>query len=167
MVDLELKKNGKRFRDIRAREVGLREYLEGKKLDEKNVEMRVYEYNASKGREFFISFEDFGQEILVGFLRLRFGNKSHRKEIGVGSAIVRELHVYGQEVGIGKSVKRKARCGKLQHLGYGKRLLEKAEEIALGAEKKKMVIISGIGVREYYKKFRYSLEGRYMVKKLV
>jgi len=49
----------------------------------------------------------------------------------------------------------------------GKKLLERAEQIAIDSGKSHMAIISGVGVRDYYRKFGYSLVGPYMLKKLV
>ena len=43
--------------------------------------------------------------------------------------------------------------------------MKKAEEIALQNHKNKIVVISGIGARDYYKKLGYEGEGAYMVKK--
>jgi len=124
------------------------------------IGLKVIEYEASGGKEFFISAED-NKGVLVGFCRLRFVPRSLRPEIIKGSAIVRELHVYGASVGVGQKAE-----GRSQHTGWGKRLLEKAEEIAMTGRQKKMLVISGIGVREYYRKLGYRREGPYMVKKL-
>jgi elongator complex protein 3 len=71
------------------------------------------------------------------------------------------LHVYGQAVGIGKSDENKT-----QHKGFGKMLMAKAEEITKENGKDKLIVISGVGVRGYYRKLGYSLEGPYMVKML-
>ena len=54
----------------------------------------------------------------------------------------------------------------MQHRGYGKKLMEKAEEIAKKHGKNKMLVISGIGAKEYYKKLGYGYEGVYMGKEL-
>ena len=103
-----------------------------------------------------MSFED--SDILLGFLRLRIPDESFRKEIGENTAIVREMHVYGTAVVIGEK-------GDVQHRGLGKRLLEEAERISLKEfNKKKIVIISGIGVRPYFEKLGYEREGPYMSK---
>ncbi len=142
---------------IRCREVG---HVSAKKgLNPRKIEIRSLEYGASGGKEFFISAEDFKQNILVGFCRLRFPSKSLREGITKDSALIRELHVYGQAVKIGDKKK-------IQHAGWGKKLLKAAEDIAKKNGKKKIVVISGVGVREYYKKQGYTLEGPYMVKSL-
>ena len=80
-------------------------------------------------------------------------------EITKKSALIRELHVFGAAVDLGKK-------GNVQHKGLGKKLLAEAENIAKKEGKNKMVVISGIGVREYYRKLGYKLEGPYMVKKV-
>ncbi len=78
------------------------------------------------------------------------------------AALLRELHTYGQLVRVGAKSKDK----KVQHEGFGKKLMREAEEIAKKNGYKKMAVISGIGVREYYKKLGYEPEGTYMVKPL-
>jgi len=117
----------------------------------------INSYLASCGREYFISSEN--QNGLFGFCRLRFPFSRLRKEITRESALIRELHVYGDIVNVGGKAK-------VQHRGIGKRLLEVSEEIAKHNGIKKMIIISGIGVRDYYKNLGYKLEGSYMIKKL-
>ncbi len=141
-------------RDIRAREP------KGKKVQWDAVEIIVTEYNASGGKEFFISAEDTENDVLIGFCRLRFPKEFLRPEITAGSALLRELHVYGTATAIGDE-------GVVQHKGWGTRLMQKAEEIAVSRGKDKMVVISGVGVKEYYRqKLGYKKEGYYMVKGL-
>jgi elongator complex protein 3 len=86
-------------------------------------------------------------------------------EVLAGAALVRELHVYGTMKRVGEEGTQS------QHTGMGKRLLARAEEISLGDNSynlsySKIAIISGVGVREYYRKRGYSLEATYMVKHL-
>jgi len=140
-------------RCIRCREI------KGKEIKGK-VELRLIEYSASYGKEYFISL--INQDCLVGFCRLRFPSESLRKEIIAESALIRELHVYGSSVNIGGKGSESA----AQHRGFGKQLLRTAEEIAKKAGKKKMIVISGVGVREYYRKLGYKKAGPYMVKEL-
>jgi len=54
----------------------------------------------------------------------------------------------------------------VQHKGFGKKLMSIAEEQAKKDGKTKMIVISGIGVRDYYKHLGYHREGPYMVKQL-
>jgi len=136
---------------IRCREIG-----RAKKIGKPSI--KVMHYPASEGIEFFISTED-KYNNLFGFCRLRFPDKILRKEITQDSALIRELHVYGQAAKIGKK-------GAIQHKGIGKTLLKEAEKIAKMYHKEKIIIISGIGVRNYYKKFKYKRQGPYMVKNI-
>ncbi len=141
-------------RDIRAREP------KGKDINWDQVEIKVMEYDASKGKEFFISAEDVENDLLIGFCRLRFPFEFLRAEITPTSALLRELHVYGTATAIGDE-------GLVQHKGWGRKLMQKAEEIALAQGKNKMVVISGVGVRKYYEeKLGYVKEGPYVVKEL-
>jgi elongator complex protein 3 len=156
-VEEFMKKNGSKCKCIRCRESGhvLRKF----NRVAKDCEVVTRGYEASEGTEIFISYEDVKQDIILGFCRLRFPSKSLRKEITKDSALIRELHVYGEAVMIGK-------IGKVQHKGIGKKLLKKAEQLAKEVGMKKMVVISGVGVRGYYRKLSYKLEGVYMVKSL-
>ncbi|MFH0870198.1 MAG: tRNA uridine(34) 5-carboxymethylaminomethyl modification radical SAM/GNAT enzyme Elp3 [archaeon] len=150
LIEERMSEHGVKCRCIRCREIGL-EKIKGR------IKLKVQEYEASHGEEFFISLEN--NDALIGFCRLRFPSQSLRKEIAPDSALIRELHVYGSAVQIGSK-------GKVQHRGFGKRLLAEAERIARKEGRKKMVIISGVGVREYYRKQGYKREGPYMVKKI-
>ncbi|MBL7100364.1 MAG: tRNA uridine(34) 5-carboxymethylaminomethyl modification radical SAM/GNAT enzyme Elp3 [Nanoarchaeota archaeon] len=131
-----------------------------KKVDFKNVKLLRFDYEASNGKEIFLSFEDVKNDILLGFCRLRKPYKSFRKEINADSVGIRELHVYGEAIPIGN-------IGRIQHKGYGKKLLSEAERIAKREFKaKKILVISGIGVKGYYSKLGYKKDGLYMSKKL-
>jgi len=131
----------------------------GRPVNWDKVEIKVEEFTASGGKEFFIAAEDVSQDILIGFCRLRFPKEYLRSEIVEGSALIRELHVYGTATAIGED-------GVVQHKGWGKKLMEKAEEICLQQGRKKIVVISGVGVKGYYLKLGYEKEGPYMVKGL-
>jgi len=131
-------------------------------VDFRNTKIIVRNYRASGGEEFFISAEDTKNDKILGFCRLRFPSQMLRKEITEKTAIVRELHVYSQSVSLNK----KPSSFQIQHRGFGRRLLKKAEEIAKENGKNKMLVISGIGVREYYRKFGYKKEGPYMAKRI-
>ena len=123
-----------------------------------DIELKIKEYKAGNGKEFFLQFVN-KNNILFGLLRLRFPYKPFMPELK-NSAIVRELHVYGKSLNIGE----KGISG--QHTGIGKKLMKAAEKIAKENKYKKLAVISGVGVREYYKKLGYRLEGDYMVKEL-
>jgi len=142
---------------IRCREIGHKLRGSGTQLvRDSGVEIRIKKYSASGGTEYFISAEDFKRKILIGYLRLRKVGTSGLRGSGAPKWIVRELHVYGTEVAIGKQ----AVGIEMQHRGWGRKLLQKAEGIAQG----KLYILSGIGAREYYWKFGYKYEKPHMVK---
>lgn len=164
LVFNELIKRGIRPREIRFREVGHMMQKFGIEPEIEHIELLREDYDAAGGKEIFLSFEDTKNDILIGFLRLRIpSEKAHRKEINCcPSAIVRELHVYGPLVPIGGKPKYE-----WQHRGYGRELLAEAERIAREEfDVKKMLIISGVGVREYYRKFDYRKNGPYVAKRL-
>ncbi|MBN2110392.1 MAG: tRNA uridine(34) 5-carboxymethylaminomethyl modification radical SAM/GNAT enzyme Elp3 [Methanosarcinaceae archaeon] len=155
-----LGQQGGRCRCIRCREVG-HNILQGKEPDIENIELKVISYDCCGGKEHFIAFEDRVQDILIGFIRLRFPDAPHRKELE-DAALVRELHVYGTMVSVGD----KAGSNDWQHRGYGSELLARAEEIAHDAGYARMAIMSGIGVREYYRRLGYERDGVYMSRPL-
>ncbi len=164
MVMDKLKARGESCSCIRCREVFSSE-RRGEKGKKKKLDLELVErkYPASGGTEHFLSFEDKEQDVLAGFVRLRLPHSSHRPEITPTTALIRELHVYGQEVEIGKEGLDGV---KIQHTGLGKKLLARAEEIAGRAGKDKLLIISGVGARPYYAKLGYERDGPYMGKKL-
>ena len=148
-----MKKNIKAW-EIRTREIGLL----GEEFVKSEFDITSLEYEASGGKEIFLSFEN-KKGLLAGFLRMRLpDNTVHRKEINKKTALVRELHVYGKEALIRAN-------GAVQHRGIGSGLLIEAEKIAKEEfEKNNIIIISGVGTREYYRKKGYKLTGPYMAK---
>jgi elongator complex protein 3 len=164
LVQSKLKAQGSRCQCIRCREVGHRLAVDNVKPDLEKVKVLTQRYEASEGQEFFISVEDPENNVLLGYLRMRVpSTRAQRPEITADpSAIVRELHVYGQLVPVGKHSK-----GATQHKGYGQILLKEAERIAgkeLGL--KKLLVISALGTRRYYMRFGYERDGVYVSKKL-
>ena len=139
---------------IRCREVGMND------AEPETVDMETRTYAAGGGTEQFISFEDPAQDLLIGFLRLRFPGNPRREELQ-DAAIVRELHVYGNEVSLGESGE------DFQHQGYGRKLLREAEKRARDAGFEKLAVIAGIGAREYYRQeLDYQQDGPYVSKSL-
>ena len=126
-----------------------------------DVKFLKTEYLASGGTEIFLSAEDVKNNFLLGFLRLRIPCRPFRREITANSAGIRELHVYGTPVPLGK------KSSKIQHRGYGHILIEESEKIAkeqFGI--KKLLVISGIGVKPYFCSLGYKKDSVYMSKKL-
>ncbi|MFB6311306.1 MAG: tRNA uridine(34) 5-carboxymethylaminomethyl modification radical SAM/GNAT enzyme Elp3 [Salinirussus sp.] len=133
------------------------------------IELDVQTYPSVGGTEHFISLEDFNRDVLVGFCRLRFPGNPVRQELE-NSGIVRELHVYGSEVGVGETSTggpADDAVGRHQHRGHGQRLLAEAERLTRDAGYDRLAVLSGIGVREYYrKKLGYHQDGPYVVTRL-
>ncbi|MCC6013367.1 MAG: tRNA uridine(34) 5-carboxymethylaminomethyl modification radical SAM/GNAT enzyme Elp3 [Candidatus Verstraetearchaeota archaeon] len=158
-----LKEMGLKCKCIRCREIGLAK-IRKEEIFDINPSIEVEEYNASKGVEFFISLEDKNKDYLIGFLRLRIPSEyAHRREVK-NAGVIRELHVYGPQVPVGEKLE-----DAYQHKGYGTMLLNKAEEIVLNEfNLKKIVVLPGVGVRDYYRKrgYRKLPNSPYMMKKL-
>jgi len=158
VVQKRMKEEGSSCNCIRCREV------RDTKVNPKDIKLIDRKYESSGGIEHFLSFEDVWQNKLISFLRLRIPSqvldkKRHFMHDLNGAALIRELHTYGLHLKIDKQM-----AGAAQHKGYGKRLIEKAEEIARGYGVKKLAVISGIGVREYYRKLGFKLGDTYMIK---
>ncbi len=125
-------------------------------------------FEASGATEYFLyaAVPRPNRPLLLGFLRLRLGNALEHSilpELQGATAMIRELHVYGKIQPVGSQATTKDAA---QHLGIGTKLLSQAESIASRHDYTKMAIISGIGVRDYYRKRGYELQGTYMVKKI-
>jgi elongator complex protein 3 len=176
-----MQQEGVACRCIRCREA------RDKKILAKNLKLNIQKYPAAGGTEYFISFDSRDGETLFGFCRLRLPSlviarssaserrsnpvESSKGEIASrgarndnfiflnNSALVRELHVYGELIPTGGNKK-------TQHGGLGTRLLAEAEKIARKNKFKQIAVISGVGVRDYYKKFGYMLKNSYVWKKL-
>jgi len=160
-VKRRLQEMGLECKCIRCREYGFR------LRDRREIGVPTLtrlEYNASGGKEIFLSFED-AHETLFGLLRLRIQEEptpALEKEIKAVSALIRELHVFGPELPLSQ---RDASAA--QHRGYGKALLREAERIAREEFKQRWIaVLSGVGAREYYRTEGYRLAGNYMVKEL-
>ncbi|MFH1610438.1 MAG: tRNA uridine(34) 5-carboxymethylaminomethyl modification radical SAM/GNAT enzyme Elp3 [Patescibacteria group bacterium] len=140
---------------IRCREVGNKEF--------KKPKLFITKYKASQGIEYFISYESSKRDILYAFLRLRFNNKKTQNIFPIlkDTALIRELHVYGQMLPTGDKLKTK-----IQHQGLGKKLMQQAEKISKQNKYTKIAVISGIGVRGYYKKLGYQLKDTYLIKNI-
>ncbi len=163
-IEAELIKKNYKIKEIRFREIGFafRDKLPKERISQ-NLKLKITKYQASGGEEYFLEIVN-KDNTLFGLLRLRIqtqGKLNHKKPLGVLGAIVRELHVYGQSLAIGK----KAKGNEIsQHKGLGKQLIKKAEEIAKKAGVKELRIIAGVGVRPYFYNLGYKPNGFYVSK---
>jgi elongator complex protein 3 len=136
-------------------------------FSEKTTNQKIFlnriDYSASDGKEIFLQFID-NDNRLYALLRLRINSSSTP-----ASAIIREVHTYGKVTAVGKKDKNSP-----QHIGLGRKLLQEAEKIAkeeltnlnIPKNKQKIAVISGVGVRDYYRQNGYRLQNTYMLKKL-
>jgi len=154
LLQNDMKKNNWKCNCIRCREIG------SNKVDVNDIELKIIKYDASGGMEYFISYET--SKYLIGFIRLRINGKdANTLDILKDCALIRELHVYSNLNSVGYNIDQS-----MQHKGFGKKLIKEAEEIAINNKVYKMAIISGTGVRNYYKKQGYELKDTYMIKYL-
>jgi elongator complex protein 3 len=143
---------GNRCRCIRCREAG-------RFPGEGPGELTEIRYEAVGGREHFLSI--ISGDSLVGFARLRTGGDRWMEETK-NAALLRELHVYGSVVPLGSQPAPDQR----QHRKAGRDLLAAAEERAAAEGYREIAVMSGIGVRPYYRRHGYERRGPYMVKEL-
>jgi len=176
-LEKELHKQGYYCKCLRCREVGhaMKTFPpKAEKADKLTPQLFVEEYQTRGGREFFLTFEDKQRRVVFAFLRLRLPeyddqikkSESLEKYLGLGDlkklAYVRELHTYGQLVNVGDK-----NSSASQHKGLGTKLVAEAEKIAKENGYTKIAVISGVGVRSYYRKFGYKKIGTYVAKKIV
>jgi len=148
-IEEKLRRTNIKLREIRYRESGFA--LRDKRDFNLDLKLKITKYVSSGAREFFMEVVN-KDDLLFGLLRLRIN-----KNLG----IIRELHVYGKTLNLGEKSNTAS-----QHQGLGKWLMSEAESICKKNKCKKIMVISGIGVREYYQNMGYKLEDTYMVKKL-
>lgn len=160
-VQKEMKKQNLTCDCLRCREIG-----HNPKMDITKIKLKLFidKYKSSGGTEYFISYEDPKRKVVFAFLRLRIPSPTNFEILKIlpelkDCAIIRELHTYGHLVPLSEKSKKAS-----QHKGMGKKLMIKAEQIAKKEKFKHIAVISGIGVREYYKELGYKLNNTYMIK---
>lgn len=162
VIEEQMKKEGKKCNCLRCREIG---HIKPENVPDLTPHLFVEEYETHGGTEYFLSFEDKDRKAVMAFCRLRIvdpNSKFLAKPKVRYQAYVRELHTYGQLLALGAK-----NADHSQHKGMGKKLLDAAEKIVKDKGVKTLAVISGIGVRDYYRKWGYRLENGYMVKKLI
>ncbi len=147
VVEHLLKKDNRQNPNIRAREI------KGKIVSFDDLHLDITEYDTKTSNEYFLQYITESREI-AGFLRLSIPKVMKNKITNEldDSAIIREVHVYGPSLELGKDS-----SGQAQHLGLGTKLIEKAKEMAKENGFKKLAVISSIGTREYYDKRGFKL----------
>ena len=139
LVEARLQREEIGLVEIRSREIG------AEPVDEDDLKLETVEYESSRGQELFLQYTTSAGR-LVAFLRLSLPSREARIAEIRRSALLREVHVYGRVVGIGRQSRRRA-----QHLGLGAALISKAAGLSLSAGYQDLAVISSIGTREYYR----------------
>jgi elongator complex protein 3 len=159
MAQQRIEELGLEVNDIRSREI------RGEEITWDDIEEEVITYESSVSNEFFISYITKDDGKICGFLRLSIPNKEVSEKNFIeelqNSSIIREVHVYGILVNIGEDSE-----GQPQHLGLGKKLIERAEDISKENGFKTISVISAIGTREYYEKRGFERGDLYMMKSI-
>ncbi|MFW9784183.1 MAG: tRNA uridine(34) 5-carboxymethylaminomethyl modification radical SAM/GNAT enzyme Elp3 [Candidatus Heimdallarchaeota archaeon] len=167
LVQERLKEIDETCKCIRCREYGIsnrNQIIDENSLDE--IQLYRYDYTASKGQEVFLSYENQEKSLLIGYLRLRKPSElAHRPELNDSKTmVVREIKVVGEMV---PRDFKPNRFAQIQHRGFGKLLMKHAETISReDFDAKKLAVISGIGVRDFFYDLGYKLDGVYVSKSL-
>lgn len=168
ITEQDLASEGEASRDIRQREI------RGEDFDPDQLQLDIIEYETSQTHEKFLQYVTPEWKI-VGFLRLSLPKSNQSDGFGENpvapdiepaelrqvmselyqnqdgkddrAAMIREVHVYGQVVGLGKQHHERP-----QHLGLGTKLIERAKDLSRDEGFKRLAVISAIGTREYYRK---------------
>ena len=148
-----------RVQEIRFREVATDE------VEVDALRMGAVSYRTTNTSERFLQWVT-PENRIAGFLRLSLPDQSyvyaHASElpVGAGEAMIREVHVYGMATGLGEEGR------SAQHLGLGRRLVERACEIAREAGYARINVISAVGTRGYYRGLGFTDNGLYQQKEL-
>lgn len=135
-----LAKAGHQSKDIRAREI------RNKNFDPETLQLNEVWYSTSVSREAFLQYVLPNHQI-VAFLRLSIPTVNNFMQELTDSAIIREVHVYGQSLELASKDRDQA-----QHLGLGSKLIEHAKKLAKQHNSARLAVISAVGTREYYRK---------------
>jgi len=140
---------------LRCREVKFQNY------NSNDMKFKINSYEGSYGTEYFLSYTSNDEHILYGYLRLRINSSNHGVlPILHDTALIRELHVLGMQVSVNNTQNNENRT---QHKNLGTKLMRNAELIGF-MYNKKIAVISGVGVRNYYRKKGYKLVDTYLIK---
>lgn len=140
VTDLKMKELGISRKDISAREIRDKVNTPGSAV------LDVTEYEASGGKEYFLQWLDPVDRTIFSLLRLRIPshifNKTEHPIVALrNAAIIREIHTFGDQLKIGAPAD-----GSGQHMGFGKKLTARAEEIIRNnyPEIEKIAVIAGV-----------------------
>jgi elongator complex protein 3 len=148
IVHDELARRGQQCGCIRCHEIKRHQ------VSADELELKVHTYDTDLTREHFLHFVTHAHSaqpgLIAGFLRLSLplhsgvGSRAFLDEIR-DSAMIREVHVYGPALAIGKESD-----GQAQHVGLGTRLMDEARRISREAGFTRLSVIAATGTRGYY-----------------
>ena len=156
----EIERRGEICGCIRCHEVS------GRKILLKELKLDDFIYSPEGGREHFLSFRT-PENRIAGYLRLVLPDPIQSLGMDTGfpdlekSAIIREVHVYGQSLAVGGE-----QSGAAQHIGLGTRLMDRALEISRESGYSRLAVISAIGTRLYYESRGFQRGELYMFKNI-
>lgn len=161
MVEDAIEKAGNAggIKEIRYREVSTGN------VDVSDLHLDEVAYRTANTREYFLQWVTPDNKI-AGFLRLSLPDQDyigeHAAELPVGprEAMIREVHVYGKVAGLHK------KGAGAQHLGLGRRLVERASTLAREAGCTRINVISAVGTREYYRGLGFTDTDMYLQRPL-
>lgn len=152
---------GERVQEIRFREIATSE------VDVRALRLEVVPYETPATSERFLQWVT-PEGRIAGFLRLSLPKAaavealaSELRTAGCeppvqpGEAMIREVHVYGMAARVGEE------GGAAQHHGLGRKLVERACELACEAGYERINVISAVGTREYYRHLGFYDHGLY------
>jgi elongator complex protein 3 len=148
----EMKKRGQQCRCIRCREV------RRGTVSPDELSLRVDTYETDATTEHFLSYETADARI-AGFLRLSLPHPDRQHPLPelADKAMIREVHVYGPALPLGRDNR-----GEAQHMGLGSALIDEAKKMAREAGYGRIAVISAVGTREYYARHHFTPDGLYM-----
>jgi elongator complex protein 3 len=155
LAEAEVSRRGDVCRDIRSREIG------AARFEQPALELVVTEYETSVGTECFFEYVTPDDRILA-FLRLSLPERTSAVPLDdiagepglselAGSAMIREVHVYGASVGLGQRIGEQA-----QHRGLGTRLVGDAVRRAGADGFENLAVISAVGTRRWYRRLGFA-----------
>lgn len=152
---------GERVQEIRFREIATSE------VDVRALRLEVVPYETPATSERFLQWVT-PEGRIAGFLRLSLPKAaavealaSELRTAGCeppvrpGEAMIREVHVYGMAARVGEE------GGAAQHHGLGRKLVERARELAREVGYERINVISAVGTREYYRHLGFYDHGLY------
>lgn len=181
LVEARLRDSGRTggIQEIRFREIGTG------RVDMDSLRLDIVSYQTSNTSERFLQWITPDNRI-AGFLRLSLPSAEYIRSVECGSecgaadgagpgcatasarvlpvlpgeAMIREVHIYGVATHLGED------GSSAQHSGLGRRLIERACDIARDAGYERINVISAVGTRAYYRRFGFVECGLYQQREL-